>query len=146
MFTLGLKVADDIHLFSALGPKGGPPKTANDLAASTATQPALLSRILRHLAANGVVGEEGGEQTSYSATEVSEVLASDEGSSGIRHSVQIYHPILRHGPDYLKSIDYAVPKDNKNAAFQHSVGQSGQWKTMCLSIFRSKIIAARCWL
>ena len=119
-------MADDIHLFKALGKCASPPKPTAELATLTATEPALLGRVLRHLAAKGVITELGGQDTSYHATELSEILSSPEGSSGIRHVAQLYTPIFQQLPDYLKSIDYVVPRDNQNGPFQQTIGKPGE--------------------
>ena len=124
-FNLCLKVADDINLFRHLGQKGSPLKTVAELAASTGTHVSLLTRILRHLGARGVVMESVGQAIMYRGTELSEALASVEGSSGIRHVSQIYDPLFAQASEYLKSKDYAVPSDGRNGPFQHILGKPG---------------------
>ena len=122
-------MADDINLFKELGQVGSPPKTTVELATSTGTDPALLCRILRHLAALGIIAELGGDGNSYCATEVSATFATTEGSSGIRHLSHLYTPVFQHVPDYLKSINYVVPKDIRNGPFQQTLGKPGECNT-----------------
>lgn len=119
-----LKIADDLQLFKQLGQRASRPKTAAELAGSSHADPALLERILRHLAGKGVIAGDGG---SYRATELSETLASPEGSSGIRHVATIAIPVLQHVPEFLKSTQYKVPTDNRNNPFQHAVAKPGEW-------------------
>ncbi|KAL8716237.1 MAG: hypothetical protein Q9220_000142 [cf. Caloplaca sp. 1 TL-2023] len=125
-FNFCLRIADDIKLFKAIGEVGGPPKTVAELASHTATDPALLARILRHLGAMGVVTESIGEQSSYLATEISAILATLEGSSTIRHCAQVYSPTFAHAPDYFKTVHYKEPKDARSCPFQHAMGQPNQ--------------------
>ena len=116
-----------MQLFKLLDLRGGEPKTTAELACSSHADPVLLGRILRHLAGKGVIAEVPGDADSYGATELSETLASPEGSSGIRHGATLYTPIFQHVPDFLKSIDYRVPRDNYNGPFQHTMGRPGEW-------------------
>ena len=116
-----------MQLFKLLNLRAGEPKTTAELASSSHADPALLGRILRHLAAKGVIAEVPGDADSYGATELSETLASPEGSSGIRHVATFYTPIFQHVPDFLKSIDYRIPWDNCNGPFQHTMGRPGEW-------------------
>lgn len=103
------------------------PKTTVELATATSTDSALLRRILRHLGANGIVAEIGSGRDSYQASELSGVLATPEGSSGIRHVAQLYTPAFRDLPSYLESTGYTVPLSNRDGAFQHIMGKPGEW-------------------
>ena len=128
-----LKIADDLQLFKELGPRTSQPKTTTELASSSHADPALLGRILRHLAGNGVITQLAGDGNSYRATELSETLASPEGSSGIRSVAKVYTPVFQHLPDFLKSIDYKVPRDTRNGPFQQTIIPPGEWVFSCLS-------------
>lgn len=100
-------------------------KTSSELAHLTNINHALLSRILRHLAAQGVIIEVG--EDSYQATDVSEVLASPEGSSGIHCLEKITMPVYQHTPDFLKSTNYQVLPDPRNGPLQATIGKPGKW-------------------
>ena len=119
-------MADDIRLFEKLGQDTGTPRTRDELAVSTSTDPALLGRLLRHLAAKGVISEYIGREDSYCATELSGTLATLEGSSGIRHVSQVYTPMHQHVPAYFKATGYREVKDNRNGAFQNTIGKPGK--------------------
>ncbi|KAK0510697.1 hypothetical protein JMJ35_007129 [Cladonia borealis] len=119
-------VADDLQLFKQLDQRASEPKTTSELARSCGAEPALLGRILRHLASNGVIDECAGEGKSYQSTELSRTLATPEGSSGIRQVADVYTPVLGHMPEYLKAIGYKVPKDVESGPFQRTVGRPGQ--------------------
>ena len=82
--NLYLRVADDLQLFKLLDHHASEPKTTSEFASSCGAEAALLGRILRHLARKGVIDECTGEENSYQSTELSRILATPEGSSGIR--------------------------------------------------------------
>ena len=121
-----MKIADDLQLFKQLGQRTSPPKTTAELAGSSDADPALLGRILRHLAGKGVIAELTSDGNSYHATELSETLALPEGSSGIRHVAKLYTPVYQRVPDYLRSINYKVPRDSRNGPFQQTMGRPGE--------------------
>ncbi|KAL8829157.1 MAG: hypothetical protein Q9191_002170 [Dirinaria sp. TL-2023a] len=126
-----LDIADQVQLFKQLGKKDSATKTALELAHATNTEPALLRRILRHLAANGVVGEleEGGE-VYYQASELSETLASPQGSSGLHNVAQLYTPLFSVVPEYLRSTGYQVPQDVRKGPFQGAIAKHGELKSL----------------
>ena len=126
-FNFCLKIADDLQIFKRLGQRTDPPKSVAELAGPCKADPALLRRILRHLAGKGVVDEAAeNDEDSYRATELSEALSSPKGSSGIRHVAKLYAGVFGHLPSYLKSTGYKVPKDNRNGPFQQTVGRPGK--------------------
>ena len=115
-----------MQIFKQLGQLGSQPRSANELAGSSGADPALLERILRHLAAKGVIDESLGHEISYRATTLSETLATPEGSSGIRQVAKMYTPVFNQVPDFLKSIGYKLPSDNRNGAFQQVFAKPGE--------------------
>ncbi|KAL6718652.1 hypothetical protein ACLMJK_002886 [Lecanora helva] len=123
--NLCLKIADDLQLFKTLGQRDSPAKTGAELAASSEAEPALLERILRHLASKQVINEIPGNEVKYSATELSKALSTPEGGSGIRQTATLHTTMLSHVPGYLESTGYRVPTDPRNAPFQQCVGKPG---------------------
>ena len=120
-----MTVADDLQLFKSLGRRIDQPKTATELASCSDVDPTLLIRLLRHLTAKGVITELPGNG-SYQATELSKTLASPEGSSGIQHVAKVYTPLFHHVPQFLKSIGYKVPKDNRKGPLQEVLAKPGK--------------------
>lgn len=122
-----LKLAHDMGLFEHLGHRDSSPKTTAELADLTKSDADFLKRILRHLAARGVVVELSTPADSYQATELSETLIS-EASSGIRYSHSTYMPVMQQAPAYLRSIGFVSPKDNRDGIFQNTIGEPGLTK------------------
>ena len=116
-----------MQLYKQLGQRTSQPKSAAELAGSCNADPALLSRILRHLAGKGVVDQVANDVNFYRATELSEALSSPEGSSGVRHVANLYTGVLSQLPSFLKSTGYNVPRDNRNGPFQQTMAKAGTW-------------------
>ena len=89
-------------------------------------QPGLLRRILRHLAAKGVIAEVEDGEVTYQATDLSETLASPEGSSGLHNVAKLYTPLFSYVPEYLRSTNYQVPHDIRNTPFQGAIAKQGE--------------------
>lgn len=121
-----MKIADDLRLFEQLGTRASQPKTTAELTRSSHADPALIGRILRHLAGKGVIAEIAGDGNSYGATELSENLGSPEGSSGIRSLARVYAPVFQHVPEFLKSTEYKIPMDVRNGPFQQVMAKPGE--------------------
>ena len=124
-----MNIADDVQLFKHLGKKGSTTKTASELAHATNTEPALLRRILRHLAAKGVVAEVEDGEVTYQATDLSEILASPEGSSGLHSVAKLYTPLFSYVPEYLRSTNYRATHDTRNGPFQRAIAKHGEWES-----------------
>ena len=127
-----LKVADDISLFTHIGPANSPPKTLSSLSTATGVPVALLKRILRHLAARHIVLDSASSPHMYSATHISEALASRDASAGIRNATRIYSPSFLELPDVLRETGYATPTNARNGIFQRKHGLQGLTMFECL--------------
>ncbi|KAL3458363.1 S-adenosyl-L-methionine-dependent methyltransferase [Aspergillus heterothallicus] len=105
----------DLGVFPVLS-KDDTPKTATELAEATKADPAMLSRLLKHLAAMGVIKETGpdtyrrnGFSTSLSAKRYSDAYPCMTGCITFG---------LTSLPAHLRRTGYANPSDGRHAAFQ----------------------------
>ncbi|KAL4881812.1 S-adenosyl-L-methionine-dependent methyltransferase [Aspergillus karnatakaensis] len=105
----------DLGVFPVLS-KDDTPKTAVELAEATNADAGMLARLLKHLAAMGVVAETGpdtyrrnGFSTSLSAKRYSDAYPCMTGCITFG---------LTSLPAHLKKTNYANPSDGRNAAFQ----------------------------
>ena len=115
-----------MELFARLEKHPGPSQTAAELANACGAEANLLERLLRHLAAKGVIAEQDrGGNACYYRTRLSGALASPEGSSGIRHVAKLYMPVCQQVPRFLEETGYTTPKDVQNGPFQQAVGAPG---------------------
>ena len=91
--------------------------STSDLATATKTDPELLKRILRLLAAYGALRQVA--PGTYAATSLSEILARNETDAAtMGFLVDLSAPMLLRTPAFLKSIGYTNPADVMNCPFQ----------------------------
>ncbi|KAB8345959.1 hypothetical protein FH972_023011 [Carpinus fangiana] len=119
-----LLIADRMRLFSLLGPESSPPQNAASLAAKIGAEHDLVTRVLRHLAAGGVVAELPGQN--YKTTRLSAMLADSDNCVGFREVANRYMPIFAAAPAWLEEHNYQCPRDAANAVFQKALGTPGQ--------------------
>ncbi|KAL2797363.1 S-adenosyl-L-methionine-dependent methyltransferase [Aspergillus keveii] len=105
----------DLGVFPVLS-KDDTPKTATELAEATNADPAMLARLLKHLAAMGVIKEtdpdtyrRNGFSTSLSAKRYSDAYPCMTGCITFG---------LTSLPSHLKKTGYANPSNGRHAAFQ----------------------------
>lgn len=123
--NLALRIADEMDLFTGLGPAGGPPVNIQALAAPKSADPELVKRVMRHIAAKGVATEHPGD--AYGPTALTVLLATSEGFAPLRCVAHKFHPIFQDVPTYLRSVGFTVPRDARDGPFQHSaLGKVGQ--------------------
>ncbi|KAJ5095481.1 o-methyltransferase [Penicillium alfredii] len=100
MFTLNLGVF-------ALLPATGSPKKAQELAEATKADPKLLSRMLKHLAATGVLAETGPDE--YRGTNFSTAMGVERFSDTFPVFANGLNPAIAKIPDFFKEAQYQSP-------------------------------------
>ncbi|KAI9926121.1 hypothetical protein MW887_004583 [Aspergillus wentii] len=110
-----IEVGIDLGLFSLLA-HSEQPKPVSELASRSGAEPALVGRILKHLAAVGVVTETGMDE--YQATRLSTTLAIKRFSDAWPFISGGCHSALQALPAYLRQTNYRDPTDGHNAPFQ----------------------------
>lgn len=92
------------------------PRSSEDLAQTVKADPLLLLRLLRYLAATGMIGESDVDR--YEATNITRNLTIPNLEAGINHAYDTLGPAALALPDYLQKIGYQNPSDQKHAPFQ----------------------------
>ncbi|KAI0899293.1 putative O-methyltransferase [Annulohypoxylon nitens] len=110
------RLAVELKLFELLEESGKQGTTAKELAAKTGADEVLIKRTLKHLAATNVVAEAGADR--YIATRLSNAFAEPKYRDGIIYTYDVAGPSFRGLPNYLKSIDYALPTKLTDGPFQ----------------------------
>ncbi|CAI7587044.1 unnamed protein product [Penicillium glandicola] len=105
----------DLGVFAILS-KDEKPKSAADLAKATCADPVLLARILRHLAAMGVILETGPNE--YRRTGLSIMLSSQRYSDSYYTVTNCMAASVLALPAQLKKTDYVNPSNGKECSFQ----------------------------
>ena len=104
-----LRVASDISLFEALAADSGAPKSSKSLAALTdpPTDPVLVARVLRHLAAMGTVREPGPD--TFAPTPFALALVQEPFKDFAKFMFDYFTPALIATTDYIKQNGYKAP-------------------------------------
>lgn len=92
------------------------PKTASQLAVICGASPALLQRLLRHLAATFVITEVA--PGTYESTALSRLLTDPRHYSAITYNAALNNQVLARLPAYLASTGYVEPRDPLHGPFQ----------------------------
>ncbi|KAL4802204.1 S-adenosyl-L-methionine-dependent methyltransferase [Aspergillus unguis] len=109
-----LDFAVQIDLFNALGTGDGS-KSVAQLAQATKTEPALLGRMMKHLAAMGVITETGLDE--YTTTGLSKVLTGEKYSDAFPLMTSYFIQGIHALPAFLKQTNYRNPTSATNTAF-----------------------------
>ncbi|KAJ5131069.1 O-methyltransferase family 2 [Penicillium bovifimosum] len=110
-----LETGVDLDVFAVLS-KDEKPKTATDLAAATGADPVMLARILKHLAAMGVILETGPNE--YRRTGISSSLSMKRYNDAYPCMTNCITAGVLALPAQLKKDSYANPSNGKDCAFQ----------------------------
>ncbi|OJJ78945.1 uncharacterized protein ASPGLDRAFT_70426 [Aspergillus glaucus CBS 516.65] len=105
----------DIDLFHKLS-RNDRPKSAAELAEDTECDPVMLSRLLKHLAAMGVIGEAGPDL--YCRTGFTIALCSEKYSDGFPLMTRRFTAGIHALPAYLKKNGYRNPTKPTDTALQ----------------------------
>ncbi|KAK2794397.1 hypothetical protein FQN51_000839 [Onygenales sp. PD_10] len=109
-----IETAVERGIFVELG-KGDGPKRVVDIAAATNCDAVMLSRIMKHMAAVGVIAEAGPDE--YKPTGISKALTLQIYAVGFPCMTGCVTKATNALPEFLKSIDYKLPQDPRNCAF-----------------------------
>lgn len=130
-----MKIALEAKWFEALA--DGQPRTAEEIAACTDTDPKLIVRIMMVLTATNIVNEKG--PRTYSATPLSQLLLDPAWANGLRHFHDHCGPSLINLPTYLKRNSFRDPQDVKTGPFADAWGGKNTWALYEAEPWRGKI-------
>ncbi|KAI0139592.1 S-adenosyl-L-methionine-dependent methyltransferase [Hypoxylon sp. NC0597] len=118
-----LKVAKDLKLYDKWHEQGDQEMTYDQLAEMVSCDPALLFRLLRHLAANHVL-----QETSigvFKPTKLSVSFTVPVFGEWINHLYDATIPCFFKMPEFLAQNGYKNPVDPSNGVFQYAKGWKG---------------------
>jgi hypothetical protein len=110
------RIAVDLNLFTHLNSSGPSGSTAAGLASKCGADAVLISRILKHLAAMNIIIETAAD--TYASTPLSNAFTEERYRDGLIYTYDVAGPSFRHLPEYLKSINYALPTSLTDGPFQ----------------------------
>ncbi|KAF2233454.1 putative O-methyltransferase [Viridothelium virens] len=111
-----LTVAIELGLFQYLIRDDRWAQHCNTIAETCSADPVLINRILKHLAAMGIVGEAA--ENLYYPNHLTKALARPENNGGITFCVEAIGPAFLNLPHYLASIGYASPSNDVQGPWQ----------------------------
>ncbi|KAI1371935.1 hydroxyindole O-methyltransferase [Hypoxylon crocopeplum] len=114
---IAIEIGIKIGLFRALS-LGGDSKKASDLAQKLNVDPALVGRILRHLAAMGYITETGADE--YKPTQFSSALNIRVIGDGYPLITECVRPAVDQFPKFLERTNYIVPTSATNSPYQYA--------------------------
>ncbi|KAK2074208.1 hypothetical protein P8C59_008431 [Phyllachora maydis] len=110
----------DLGLFARLAADQGKPKRVEALAAQVGAEPALLQRLMRHMAAMGYVAETGEDE--YRPTNFSRALSHPSIGDGYPCVAYAFHAAVTRFPEWAAQHGYRVPDDGCDGPLQHAYG------------------------
>ncbi|KAL4931010.1 S-adenosyl-L-methionine-dependent methyltransferase [Aspergillus undulatus] len=110
-----LETAVALNLFTALD-ANDTPKTVAELALATGSDPALLGRLMKHIAAMGVITETGRDE--YRSTGFSKVLTVEKYSDAFPLMTSRFTKGILALPEFLEKTNYQNPTSATDTAFQ----------------------------
>ncbi|BCS20287.1 uncharacterized protein APUU_20719A [Aspergillus puulaauensis] len=110
-----LETAVGLNLFAALG-TDDTSRSVAELAQATGSDPALLSRLMKHLAAVGVITETGHDE--YRATGFSKVLTGEKYSDAFPLMTSRFTLGILALPAFLEKTNHRNPTNATDTAFQ----------------------------
>ncbi|KAK8044189.1 O-methyltransferase [Apiospora rasikravindrae] len=128
-----IRLGLDIHLFEALqedsaGNKDDAPQSQSTsaIAARTnpKTEPALVGRMLRHLAAMGTVRETGPD--TFAPTPFARALTRENFRDSVLYIQDDYQSSLSQWPDFFRQNAYAAPASSLETPFTYANGCFGR--------------------
>ncbi|KAL4887226.1 S-adenosyl-L-methionine-dependent methyltransferase [Aspergillus karnatakaensis] len=109
-----IDTAVSLRLFTALG-TNDTPKAVTELAQSTGADPILLGRMMKHLAAMGVLTETGHDE--YRSTGLSKVLTKEKYSDAYPLMTSRFTKGILALPEFLEKTNYRNPTGATDTAF-----------------------------
>ncbi|EER29453.1 sterigmatocystin 8-O-methyltransferase precursor, putative [Coccidioides posadasii C735 delta SOWgp] len=122
------RVGIDIRLFDILSEGNGSSFTHEELAKKTKVDIVLMKRLLRYYQSVGMVLQL--DEDTYTATNVTEALASDGGRYGVYIQFDLLSPAIMAFPKFLQQNGYCNPIDPSKTAFHlgmHTSQTFFQW-------------------
>nr|UZP47903.1 putative O-methyltransferase [Cladonia uncialis subsp. uncialis] len=113
------KIANDLGIFGFLSRHGSAMST-DELVLATKAEKEFLIRILRYLAAVGMIAESS--RSEYSATNTTRTLSIPGFEAGINHHFDAQLPSWLTLPSFLASTAYMNPSDPSHTSFQLAHG------------------------
>ncbi|PYI32237.1 o-methyltransferase [Aspergillus indologenus CBS 114.80] len=110
-----IEIGVDLDLFTALS-RDDKPKSAAELAMATGVSQLMLARVLKHLAAMGVIKETGPDE--YRRTGFSTAMQSPRYSDAYPCMTGCVTAGVLALPAHLKATNYMLPNDGNKCAFQ----------------------------
>ncbi|PYI23475.1 hypothetical protein BO99DRAFT_428767 [Aspergillus violaceofuscus CBS 115571] len=110
-----IEIGVDLDLFTALS-RDDKPKSAAELAMATGVSQVMLARVLKHLAAMGVIKETGPDE--YRRTGFSISMQSPRYSDAYPCMTGCITAGVLALPAYFKATNYMLPNDGTKCAFQ----------------------------
>ncbi|KAL3959864.1 hypothetical protein ACCO45_004981 [Purpureocillium lilacinum] len=117
--TAALRVAFELGLLRNLDSE---PQTSQQVATGTVADPVLVARILKHLAANGIVKEVGKDV--YVSTRFSRAIDDPAVSATMRYTSIVTLPTFLALPEFLSKTKYQTPTDENNSPVQFGLRSS----------------------
>ncbi len=114
-YKAALKICIDLKIFDIIG-KGADFVSVAEIAAATGAEPALLHRVLRHLASMAALRERNPD--SYSLTPLTEALRKPEIASGVEYWFDIAAPTFMSLPKFLAETGYKDPVSTGSCNWQ----------------------------
>ncbi|KAG8530641.1 uncharacterized protein KY384_004679 [Bacidia gigantensis] len=111
-----IQIAIDLNVFGILAENATTSVSLSQIVEQTGKDATLLSRILKHLAATGVIAENGANQ--YSATAFSSALVEPKYRDGIHFNLAVAAPAIHSIPQYLAQINFEHPNNIADGPFQ----------------------------
>ncbi|PQE06383.1 O-methyl transferase B protein [Rutstroemia sp. NJR-2017a WRK4] len=118
------RIANDLKIFSILSESDGPLKT-EQVASKCGGDPALIDRILRHLASTYTIAEVG--LSTFAANEVTRLLATPAGEGNLMYGFNTLNKALHALPDYLKEKEYKNPDQHHDTAYHRAFDTKEQF-------------------
>jgi len=110
-----------------LAADSGRAKTISELSAPINADPALVARIVRHLAAAGDINETVGTGT-YTSAKLSKALALPHYSSGVKICFDTSGRVYASMPSYFAGNGYKNPAKAMDGPWQHAHGPGSAFK------------------
>lgn len=117
-----MKIALDVGLFPVLA-KGGEAKPLSTLATRTDTEERLLARVLRFLAASGIVKEENGN---FSLAPTCAMFGDEKFAKAANICVELTKPMFDAVPGVIRDNGRRDPTDRLNGAAQRAFNAPGR--------------------
>ena len=115
-YKAALKICIDLKVFDIIGKASADFVSVADIATATGAEPALLHRVLRHLASMAALRER--DPDCYGPTPLTEALRRPEIASGVEYWFDIAAPTFLSLPKFLAETGYKDPVSVESCNWQ----------------------------